>query len=272
MLITLLAVGCAPGAARVPLGGSALADDLRRETGHVVAPLGSAAAIDWSALELRVAGGAIGSTQDGHYVVEETARRMVDTLFIEVVDDIPVDADTDLGEVMTDEALAESTRSRIARWEVVEATYTTSRRVDLVASLSVQTLLKPWLMTIARPGSPPPRPADAPAPVGVVVDARGIAFEPTYVARLATLDGRVLYGGEMWEEQAVEAPPFAYVASLDEAVTRARAGAADAPVLSLVATAFSGGLLRLDEPSHARALEASDVWGRSTVFVVVDGG
>jgi hypothetical protein len=271
VLIALLAVGCAPGAARVPLGGSALADDLREATGHVVAPIGSAAVIDWSALELRVAGGAIGSSQDGHYVVEENARRMVDALFVEVVDDIPVDAETDLGDVMSDAALAESTRSRIARWEVVEATYTTSRRVDLVASLSVQTLLKPWLMTIARPGSPPPRPAAAPAP-GVVVDARGIAFEPTYVARLATLDGRVLYGGEMWEEQAVEAPPFAYVTSLDEAVARARVGAADAPVLSLVATAFSGGVLRLDEDSHARALEAADVWGRATVFVVVDGG
>jgi hypothetical protein len=77
-----------------------------------------------------------------------------------------------------------------------------------------------------------------------------------------------LYGGELWEEQAVRLPPFRYV--VDPADPIAYAAGPD-PLL-LVASARKDGDLVLTPKSCDRVQAAGEgVFGRTTVIVVVDG-
>jgi hypothetical protein len=186
------------------------------------------------------------------------------------VGSVRVTGDARAADLMADEGLGAAIRSRISRWEVDTATYAVSGTVRLSASLSLQELLRPWAMQIARPGVaalPEGQPRDD-AFTGVVVDARGSGLAPSYSIRLVGPDGQVVYGGELWEEQAVTLPPYRFVGVAGHP---AAASAGDRP-LFLVGAGIRDGDLVLDEASRQRAQEAGDLFGRTTVIVVVDGG
>lgn len=240
--------------------------------GAVVRPVGRDAVIDWTNLQLRVTDGASGgrSRSVTYVMVEDSARSMVERLYRERVERVPIDATRDLGDVMVGE-IGELTLSRIPRWEVVQATYTTSGRVELVGELSLQTLLKPWFLSMARPGAAPPSEWDA-----IVIDARGFDVQPTYLQTLSAEDGGApLYAGQMWEEQAVGLAPFAFVEDQAAAFARIAASRGKEPetvhVLELRATAVTEDQIRLDAESVRRVRESGPVLGAGTVFVVMDG-
>lgn len=269
MLIGLLLwTGCDGGPAGSISGLRSASAPWAERDGAVLQPLSAEAVIDWTNLQIRVAQGSGGATRLGFVAVEEAARSLVDNVYRDVLERVPIDPDTDLGDVMTDEILAEATRSRLLRWEVVETTYTTSGRVDLVAELPLHTLLKPWVTSIATRGAPPPRITPY---VAAQIDARGIGLRPSFVLEVAGPDGREVYSGAMWEEFAVEMPPFVFVRDPAEATKRIRAAAAEGPVLELVADRLVGGQLRLDEDSYRRGVEAADLWGQCSVYVVIGG-
>jgi hypothetical protein len=253
-------------------------DESNRAGDGVVQWLGPGVMLDWTDLQLRVSGGAGGASPSDYRMVEELGRRVVAATMSDAVEQIPVTADIDLGDVIGAEAYAAAIRARVSRWEVVEATYGTSGRVDLVAQLDVQQLLLPWLIERTRRGSSPPRTTGE---VGVVVDARGTGFRPVYVLSLVSPSGEVLYSGDLWEEPSVDTPPFTYVRSMERATEGVEASPVErerdpnqlspSPVLQLKAAATVAGALTLDDASANRARASVDLLGRTTTYVIIDG-
>lgn len=258
-----LAVGCAPAAPH----------DLEASSADVVEVVGHGAEIDWTRLELEVTAQASGSAVQTVEAAEQLARRSVEAAFQQAVGAVHVTADARVADLVADSELGAAVRSRVSRWEVARATYGTSGAVELVATLSLQELLRPWALQIARPVASPlslrSMPPTGDEPTGLVVDARGTSLRPSYTLRLVSQDGRVLYAGELWEEQAVRIPPFRFV---PDGAHPAAAGAGERPLM-MVAESGSGSDLVL-APGDVEALgerERDLLLGRTTVIVVVDG-
>jgi hypothetical protein len=262
--------GCPAGSRPAELfGGAGSGDRPADRTSNVVEVLGQGVSIDWTRLDLEVAVGANGASAQMLEATEQLARRSIEAAYQQSVGSVRVTADARVADLVADVELGDAIRSRISRWEVTEATYHTGGAVDLRAELSLQELLRPWAIQIARPGV---LPADGvtpgAGPSGVVVDARGTGLRPAYVVRLVSIDGQVLYGGELWEESAVAIPPFLFVG--DPAHPGA-AIAGERPAF-VVATAVRDGDLVVNDRGREQLALAEGALGRITVVVVVDGG
>jgi hypothetical protein len=245
----------------------------KASTADVIEVVGHGAEIDWTSLELEVIAQASGSGAQSVEAAEQLARRSVEAAFQQAVLTVHVTSEARVADLVADPELGAAVRSRVSRWVVERATYGTSGSVELVATLSLQELLRPWALQIARPVAAPLRLASMPPtgeePTGLVIDARGTDLRPTYTLRLVAGDGRVLYAGELWEEQAVRIPPFRFV---PDGAHPAVAEAGERPLL-MVAEAGSGSDLVLS-PGDVEALgerERDVLLGRTTVIVVVDG-
>ena len=243
------------------LAGAAWAED----PADVIEVVGHGVQIDWTTLRMEVSAGWKGAGPEGIEAVEQIARRSVEAAYQQAVGSVRITADARVADLVADSELGAAIRSRISRWEVDEATYTTTGRVDLHAVLSLQDLLRPWALQIARSGAPP---VEAGKPTGLIVDARGTGLAPAYALRLVSEDGRVLYAGELWEERAVAIPPYRFVT---DPAHPAASDAGDDPVM-LVASGSSGADLLLPREGVQRLAEAGEgLLGRVTVIVVVDG-
>jgi hypothetical protein len=241
--------------------GAAWADD----PADVVEVVGHGVEIDWTTLRLEVSAGARGAGPQAIEAIEQLARRSVEAAYQQAVGSVRITADARVADLVADGELGAAVRSRISRWEVDEATYTSTGRVDLHAVLSLQDLLRPWALQIARSGVPP---LEEGGPTGLVIDARGTDLAPAYALRLVAPDGGVLYAGELWEERAVSIPPYRFVA---DPAHPAAAEAGANPVM-LVATGSRGADLYLSPSGVHQLAEAGDgLLGRVTVIVVVDG-
>ncbi|MCB9685700.1 MAG: hypothetical protein H6735_11720 [Alphaproteobacteria bacterium] len=221
--------------------------------------------VDWTRMELHVHTTSHGAAIQTFEAVEQLARRQVDAAIGQAAPKVRVTTSARVSDLLADARLGPSIEGRLTRWDVAEAVYGTSHKVELRAVLSLQELLKPWALQIARAGAAPP--AEPSAPTGLVVDARGTGVEPAYALRLLGPTGTVLYAGELYEEEAVTVAPFLYV--LDPAHPEA-ARAGDRPVL-LRAVSASASDLTLDAAGAARVTELSDLLlGRAPVVVVLD--
>jgi hypothetical protein len=249
--------------------------NLDEESGaDVIEVVGHGARIDWTRLELEVTAQASGSGAQSVEAAEQLARRSVEAAFQQAVGSVHVTSDARVADLVADSELGAAVRSRVSRWVVARATYGTSGSVELVATLSLQELLRPWAVQIARPLAAPLRllsmPPTGEEPTGLVIDARGTDLRPAYTLRLVSGDGRVLYAGELWEEQAVRIPPFRFV---PDGAHPAVDGAGERPLL-MVAESGRGTDLVLS-PTDVDSLgerERDVLLGRTTVIVVVDGG
>lgn len=255
-LAAMLAVGGCGGAAA---DGGPSAD--------VIEVVAHGVRIDWTTLQLEVTADASTAGPQTVEGAEQLARRAVDAAYDQAVGSVRVTADARVADLVADSDLGAAIRSRVSRWEVVRAEYGTSGRVELVASLSLQELLRPWALQIARPGVPP---VGGSPVTGVVVDARGTGIRPAYALRLIGPDGRVLYAGEQWEEEAVTAAPYRFV---QDPAHPAASGAGDRPLLLIAADVRGSDLVLGDADAELLSDRGSDgVLGRTTVVVVVDGG
>jgi hypothetical protein len=232
----------------------------------VLQPIAPGVFVNWTTLELRVQTSTFGSPVQSVQAVEQIARREVDAAILQAAPRVQVASTGRFAEVMAHPQVGPAVRSRLSRWEVSRATYGTSGRVDLEAVLSLQELLKPWSLQIARSGAAPP--ADPAAPTGLMVDARGTGLQPAYAPRLLGPDGSTLYAGELYEEEAVTLVPFVFVPDPSHPAA-ARAGGAPSIVRGVEA---SGSDLTLDAAGASRVRELGEVLlGRVPVVVVVDG-
>lgn len=236
------------------------------EVPNVEEVVGPGVRVDWSLLTLEVWTDTVGRPTQTLEAVEQLGRREVDVAFQQSVGRVRVTSSSLLGQLVADPRLGAAVQSRLPRWNVTEAVYGTSGRVSLSASLSLQDLLQPWTLQIAKAGSAPPvDPAD---PTGLLVDARGTGARPAFCPRLLDPDRRPLYAGELYEEQAVTLAPFLFVPDPAHPLA-ALAGASPVWVRAIEREGESD--LVVDAAGAARIAELSDtLLGRGRVVVVVD--
>lgn len=230
----------------------------------VVTEAGAALELDWTRMVLRATASAGTHGTESTRAVEELARRSLQVGMEQGVARIPVTSSVGF-EALLGGPLGDALRSRMHRWEVTEAVYHASGRVELTAELSLQDLLKPW--TLGRVGEPAETRA---TPItGLVVDARGSGAVPAWSPALLDADGAVLYDGWLWEEEAVTRAPVVYVA---DPAHPAAARAGERP-LFLRAREARGPDLLLDAEEAARfraEAQGARVLGEGTVVVVID--
>jgi hypothetical protein len=243
---------------------AARAGELEDEPENVIEVVGHGVRVDWTELQMEIVAEAQGAGVQAIEATEQLARKSAEAAFQQAVGSVRVTPDARVADLLADRDLGSMVRSRVSRWEVERATYRSSGGVQLEAVLSLQDLLRPWSLQIAKPGAAPPSKTGV---TGVVIDTRGMHLAPAYALRVVSPQGVVLFAGELWEEQAVTQPPFRFV--LDPAQPAA-AEAGAAPLL-LVAEAVRGADVVLGQQAVELVEEAGEgVFGRGTVIVVVD--
>jgi hypothetical protein len=230
--------------------------------------VGHGVRVDWTTLRLEVQGEAWGTGAQTPQAVEQLARREVEAVLRQAVGSVRVTSSARVADLVADEGLGEAIASRIERWDVTVATYGTSGRVALTATLSLQDLLKPWTLQISTPGGERQEP-DPSWPTGLVVDARGLGVVPAYAPRIVDAAGTSLYAGELHEDRAVEVAPYVFVSN----PAHPAAGVAGANPLRVQASDARGSDLVISEADAASRLAeiAAPVLSRGAVVVVVDG-
>lgn len=232
----------------------------------VVVEVGSGLEVDWTEQVLRARASTRAHGTEDTKALEELARRELQVGMEQGAGRILLAQGETLGAALEGGSLGRALKSRVARWEVVEATYYASGRVGLVAELALQDLLKPWTLAHAQPVEPAER---APNYTGLVVDARGSGATPAWSPRVLADDGEeLLYDGTLWEEVAVTHTPVLYVGDpAHPAATRAgerpmfvRAEQARGPDLILT---------REDTVRFRTSMARAEVLGRGTVVVVL---
>jgi len=168
-----------------------------------------------------------------------------------------IDGDAELGLRLT-EALKD--------WRVEETRYHATGGVEMDAALDLRTWLRPALASLAVAGEPPERPERV---TGLVVDARGLPFEPSVAPTVLTADGTAIVRAQLLSEGTLRSRgPVLYV--LDPADPRAAARAGGEPLFAQ-ATAVKGGALVLAAASPAATDPAlSDLVASGRVVIVMD--
>ena len=168
-----------------------------------------------------------------------------------------IDGDPELGLRLTES---------LKDWRIEETRYHASGGVEMDAALDLRTWLRPALAGLAIAGEPPDRPERV---TGLVVDARGLPFEPSVAPTILTADGAAIVRAQLLSEGTLRLRgPVLYV--LDPADPRAAARAGGEPLFAQ-ATALKGGALVLAAASPA-ALDPAlpDLVAAGRVVIVMD--
>lgn len=227
--------------------------------------------IDWSRLVLEVQAQSdmrVGAWMDRR-VQEQDALDRLGPRVERLAQRVRVTPDTLAVDLMSAEGeLPRRLEDTVEDWRVVETRYHDGGAVEMLAELDLQRWLRPALRSLAAQEAPAAGPGDV---TGLVVDARGLPFEPCLAPRVTAPTGAVLFGAQRLTADAFElAAPVVYVT--DPADPRAVQRAGDRPLLVRAASVVGGGELVLD-PAAARKLEADPdlptIAARGRVVVVV---
>ncbi|MEO0605472.1 MAG: hypothetical protein AAF211_28835 [Myxococcota bacterium] len=175
----------------------------------VVRALTDQVTVDWSTLHVEVRATATAQTVGSLRAVEELARRNVDKALEQALPNVALTSTTTLGEILDDAMLGPPIASRRARWQVTEARYGTTGSVTLTASLSLSSVVKPWVL--ANAVTEAPEPTGASPFTGILVDARAVAPHMAVAPRILTESGAIVFDGGLDEFSAVTRSPVRYV-------------------------------------------------------------
>lgn len=191
----------------------------------VVIPLADGVSVNWTLgmLEAERTGTAagVGSTRRA---LEQQVRTDLGPAILDGARRVRVAVGQTVADLVGAEEFGVQTRSRLSRWAVSETRYYASGRVDLVGRLSLQDLLKPYVLTKALPSDE----VEA-ARGGVVIDARGADLVPSYAPRIVDAAGAVLFDGNLYEDVATDSLVAVFVGDPAHPAAAARAG--DSPVI-----------------------------------------
>ena len=223
---------------------------------HVVTSL-TYGYIDWSALRLEVTAASarrVGAWMDRR-VQEQDALDWVAPRVEEAGPTVVVTPDETAGDLIAaDDELSQRLREGLENWRVSETRYVASGRVEMDAELDLGAWLRPALVARARADAPALSPDGA---TGVVVDARGLAFEPCLAPALLSPDGTQLFGATSLSVETVRrSTPVVF--ALDPADTRAYARAGARPLFAHAGEA-RGCALVLDAPDAAVIAASPDL-------------
>ncbi len=230
-------------------------------------------AVDWTNLRLVVHGVGGGSTgaMANLEAAEGDARAELEPRVLALARAVRVDRARLAGELLdAADAVADRLESNLSTWEVFEARYLASGRVELDAALSLQTWLRPALVTFAHTPERPARPGGA---SGLVVDARGLDVRCALAPELFDETGAHLYGiGDMTAYQASQHGPVVYVRDPADPAAARRAGELPVHVRALRVQDGTDLVLGAEAASAVRAAgEAGDLLLHGKVVVVVGG-
>lgn len=207
----------------------------------------------------------------GYEALEGRARAEIGPLMLKLAREVRMDAGHTSGDLMTStDAVADKVDANVSLWEVTEARYYTSGRVDIEVCLPIQAWLRPQLSRIAT-GTDRATPPIVPVS-GLVVDARGLTVEPAINLEIRDSAGTVLYSAaSMTSFAASQRPIVVYVSDPADPVAVRRAG--EQPVIVKAATVADEVNLVLDDEGAALLREAAGSAGflaQGTVVVVLD--
>lgn len=234
----------------------------------VVEEVRAGVSVNWTRLVVHADAGArgygVGNTQQA---VEQDVRAALGPAVLQGAREVRLDNRNAIGDLeVLDRPVWEQVRSRFDGWTVVEARYYTSGKVELTAELSLQELLKPWSLqrAVAAPDG------RQPSYTGLLVDARGLPSTPAIAPRLIDADGRVLWDPQLWEAEALQVLPVAYVPDPAHPVATERVGTD--PLIVVAERARGADLvLTADDTTRFRTgLRGARILGEGRVVVVVD--
>jgi hypothetical protein len=253
----LLHLSLVAGAAAAPRGEPT---DVRRA-------VAGGGVINWTRLELEVSATAMGHGGASHQeATEQRARLRIGPAMLDGAHAVPLRTGLIVASVLDEPELGAVLRNRVKQWEVVQATYFASGRVELDGRLPLDVFLRPWLLAHGAPRPPEPSPT---VYTGLVVDARGTGAQPALCPSLLADDGAVLWDGLAWREEAVTARPVVWVA---DPAHPAAAHAGRRPLVIEALRAIGSDLVLGGADSQAvrRHLTGSAVLHAGRVVVVID--
>lgn len=214
--------------------------------------------IDWTRLVMTVtvqSDQRVGAWMDRRLQEQDAMDRLGPQVRL-LADRVRVTPDTLVADVLAGEGdLARRVGDALSGWEVVEARYHEAGAVELSAELDLRRSLKPVLTSLATTEAPPKGEGEA---TGLLIDARGLPFEPCLVPRVITSTGTVLFGAQRLSADGIEyEAPVVYVT--DPADARAVRRAGERPILVRAASVVRGGELMLDPEAGRRVEESSDL-------------
>jgi hypothetical protein len=158
---------------------------------HVVQELESAR-IDWTLLKLYVdsrSDRTVGAWKDRR-VQEQDALDSVGPRLVALAHELPVGPATQVSDLLAKGGELEiSLEEGLQTWQVIETRYHRTGGVEMTAALSFGVWLQPAIEALVGP-NPETLPVDG--PTGILIDARGLPFQPAVVPRLETAEGQVL--------------------------------------------------------------------------------
>jgi len=155
-------------------------------------------------------------------------------------------------------------------WQIDETRYHQGGGVEMSASINLRTWLLPALTGLATASAPSSEVWTAEGrPTGLVIDARGLPFQPSLVPTVTTVDDRPVLGAQLLAPAIdARAAPVVYVT--DPADPRAAARAGDAPMFAQAVSARGAKLVLAAGSKMADAPELSDLVAGRRIVVVVD--
>jgi len=235
----------------------------------VVQELGGAR-INWTELRLEattLSEMTVGAWKDRR-VQEQDALERVGPLIEELARRLAVTRGDALYAVLrADDPLAARLEDGMRTWEVTETRYLGKGGVEMTASLQIGRWLQPLLEQVTGPVAEQ-LPADG--ATGLVIDARGLRFDPALVPELRTADPepKVLVGLDMFgKDDGQHATPVVYVS--DPADPRAIKRAGPKPIF-LRATAAGPGVLTIGAALPCGPADLALLIAARRVVVVAD--
>lgn len=233
----------------------------------------SAGTLNWTTLELCSSATEANSSGSmaGYEALEGRARAELGPRMLDLAREVRIDGERTSGDLMSStQAVADKLDANVSLWEVTEARYYTSGRVDVEVCLPVHAWLRPAL---ARMGTGADRASPPEVPItGLIVDARGLEVQPAVAPEIRDPAGAVLYAAAfMTSFAASQRAPVVYVTDPADPVAVRRAG--EQPVIVHAASVADEVNLVLDAPGSVALRKAAGAAGflaQGTVVVVVD--
>lgn len=216
-----------------------------------------AGVVDWTTFRLEASASSertVGAWKDQR-IREQDALDRLEPRILALAPEVRITPDSTAGDRMAEgDELAQRLSEGLRLWKVEETRYISTGRVEMDAALDLQAWLRPALVALAR-AEPPPAPTGT--TTGLLVDARGLGFQPCLLPRLSGPDGRVLFeAGSLSADTVRRGVPVVYVT--DPADPRAFPRVGDHPLFARGASVASNGDLVLDAADAGAIAQNAD--------------
>lgn len=183
--------------------------------------------VNWSDLVLSAsafaepAAGAFGEAT----VIEQQARTRLGPDILQAAQELRITSDISAGDILkSGETQSRLLDQELSSWQVVEARYYASKRIEIDGELDLVAWLKPVLNAMALADVPQGKARSN--NTGVVIDARGVSLEPAIAPRILAPSGESIFGIEAMNALvARKRAPVVYVTSPADPRCVRRAGA-----------------------------------------------